>query len=73
LFGSGETSPSGQKVLDALFRMLPSNPRCALLETAAGFEPNSYQVIGKVSEFLQKSLQNYQPQVEIVRRRPRPA
>jgi cyanophycinase-like exopeptidase len=71
LFGSGETSPSGQKVFDALFRLLPPNPRCALLETAAGFEPNSYQVIEKVGEFLQKSLQNYHPQIEIVRARNR--
>jgi cyanophycinase-like exopeptidase len=71
LFGSGETSPSGQKVFDALFRLLPPNPRCMLLETAAGFEPNSYQVIGKVREFLQKSLQNYKPQVEIIRARSR--
>ena len=71
LFGSGETSPSGQKVFDALFRQLPSNPRCALLETAAGFEPNSYHVIEKVGEFLQRSLQNYHPQIEIVRARDR--
>jgi cyanophycinase-like exopeptidase len=71
LFGSGETSPSGQKVFDALFRQLPPNPRCALLETAAGFEPNSYRVIERVGEFLQKSLQNYQPQIEIIRARSR--
>ncbi len=71
LFGSGETSPSGQKVFDALFRQLPPSPRCALLETAAGFELNSYRVIERVGEFLQKSLQNYQPQVEIIRARSR--
>jgi cyanophycinase-like exopeptidase len=71
LFGSGETSPSGQKVFDALFRLLPPNPRCALLETAAGFEPNSYRVIERVGEFLKKSLQNYQPQIEIIRARSR--
>ena len=71
LFGSGETSPSGQKVFDALFRQLPPNPRCALLETAAGFEPNSYRVIERVGEFLQKSLQNYHPQIEIIRARSR--
>lgn len=71
LFGSGETSPSGQKAFDALFRLLPSRPRCALLETAAGFELNSYQVIERVGKFLQKNLQNYQPQVEIIRARGR--
>jgi hypothetical protein len=42
-----------------------------LLETAAGFELNSYRVIERVGEFLQKSLQNYQPQIEIIRARSR--
>ena len=71
LFGSGETSPSGQKVFDALFRQLPPDPRCALLETAAGFELNSYQVIGRIGDFLQSHLQNYRPRIEIVRARQR--
>ena len=71
LFGSGETSPSGQKVFDALFRQLPPDPRCVLLETAAGFELNSYQVIGRIGDFLQSHLQNYHPQIEIIRARQR--
>ena len=71
LFGSGETSPSGQKVFSELFRQLPARPRCALLETAAGFELNSYQVIEKVGDFLHHRLQNDNPQVEIVRARQR--
>jgi cyanophycinase-like exopeptidase len=69
LFGSGETSPSGQKVFTELFRRLPAEPRCALLETPAGFELNSYKVIGRVGDFLRKSLQNHCPRVEIVRAR----
>jgi cyanophycinase-like exopeptidase len=71
LFGSGETSPSGQKVFNELFQQLPARPRCALLETAAGFELNSYQVIEKVGDFLRLRLQNYSPQIEIVRARQR--
>ena len=71
LFGSGETSPSGQKVFDALFHQLPREPRCALLETAAGFELNSYRVIERVGDFLKKRLQNYRPKVEIIRARGR--
>jgi len=71
LFGSGETSPSGQRIFDKLFRNLPSEPRCALLETPAGFELNSYQVIERVGAYLKESLQNYCPHVEIIRARQR--
>jgi hypothetical protein len=66
LFGSGETSPSGQKVFDAVLRQLPISPKVALLETPAGFELNSAQVIGRVGEFLQHHLQNYRPQIVAV-------
>jgi cyanophycinase-like exopeptidase len=38
----------------------------ALLETPAGFELNSAQVIGRVAEFFRFNLQNYRPQVEII-------
>jgi hypothetical protein len=41
LFGSGETSPAGQKIFDQTLQQLPKNPRVALLETPAGFELNS--------------------------------
>ncbi|MFM8321923.1 MAG: hypothetical protein ACKOC5_13500, partial [Chloroflexota bacterium] len=63
LFGSGETSPSGRKVFDRVLKGLPAAPRLALLETPAGFELNSAQVIGRVAEFFQQRLQNYAPQV----------
>ncbi len=71
LFGSGETSPSGRKVFDLLMRKMYPGPRVALLETPAGFELNSRQVIGRVGEFLQERLQNYQPEIDIVRARAR--
>ena len=63
LFGSGETSASGQKIFDAILRQLPQSPRVALIETPAGFELNSDRVIGRVGEFLNLHLQNYQPEV----------
>jgi hypothetical protein len=66
LFGSGETSPAGRKVFDELLRDLPPEPRLALLETPAGFELNSEQVIGRVAEFLSFRLQNFRPQVEVI-------
>jgi cyanophycinase-like exopeptidase len=71
LFGSGETSPSGRKVLDSILRTLPPKPHIRLLETPAGFELNSAQVIGKVGEFIDHRLQNYQPQVKVVPARQR--
>lgn len=71
LFGSGETSPSGQKIFDNLFRKLPDSPRVHLIETPAGFELNSDQVIRRVADFLIHNLQNYGPQVEIVPARKR--
>lgn len=71
LFGSGETSPSGRKVFDRILRDLPMRPLLALLETPAGFELNSTQVISRVGEFLEHRLQNYLPQIEIVAARKR--
>lgn len=66
LFGSGETSPSGRKVFDRLLKDLPPQPRLALVETPAGFELNSAQVIGRVAEFLRFRLQNYAPQTTAI-------
>ena len=66
LFGSGETSPSGQKIFDTVLRRMRISPSIALLETPAGFELNSARVIGRVGEFIQHHLQNYQPQVVAV-------
>lgn len=71
LLGSGETSPSGRKAFEEVFRRFDHPPRLALLETPAGFELNSARVIGRVAEFLQHHLQNYQPQIEIVPARKR--
>lgn len=72
-FGSGETSPSGQRIFNQLFKHFlnggdgkPASPRVAVLETPAGFELNSPQVAGRVAEFLKHHLQNYDPQVEVI-------
>jgi cyanophycinase-like exopeptidase len=66
LFGSGETSPSGRKVFDLLLRGLPASPRVSLIETPAGFELNSSQVIGRIADFLQHRLQGYHPRVTVI-------
>jgi hypothetical protein len=71
LFGSGETSPSGQKVFNRLLHGMPAPVRVAILETPAGFELNSEQVARRIGEFLCHRLQNYQPQVTVVPARKR--
>lgn len=66
LFGSGETSASGRKVYEWLFRRLPPPLRVAVLETPAGFQPNSAAVAEEVAEFICHRLQNFTPEVTVV-------
>ncbi|HAJ36131.1 MAG TPA: cysteinyl-tRNA synthetase [Chloroflexi bacterium] len=71
LFGSGETAPGAQKIYHALFSQMREAPRVAILETPAGFEPNSDYVAGQVAAYLQKRLQNFHPQTTVVPARKR--
>jgi hypothetical protein len=64
--GSGETSLAGGRIFEALAKNLKDTPRIALLETPAGFELNSAQVVGKVGDFMATRLQNYKPVVDVV-------
>ncbi|MBP7691185.1 MAG: hypothetical protein KA764_04680 [Anaerolineales bacterium] len=66
LFGSGETSASGSRIFQNLAVRLARPLRLAVLETPAGFEPNSAQVAGRVAEFLRARLQNEKPEVTVV-------
>lgn len=71
LFGSGEISPNGRRVYEWLFNRMASSIRVAVLETPAGFQPNSALVAEKVADFLREHLQNYRPQVTVVPARQR--
>lgn len=71
LLGSGETSPSGGAVFERLARGLDAPLCAAVLETPAGFQPNSAQVAGKVAAFLSVRLQNYAPELSVVPARKR--
>lgn len=66
LFGSGETAPAGRRVHEALMRRLRPPIRVAVLETPAGFQPNSAWVAGRLAEFIQERLQNFHPEVTVV-------
>jgi cyanophycinase-like exopeptidase len=73
LFGSGETSQVGGRVFETVAgRMdVPVPFRIALLETPAGFEPNSAQVAGNIADFLRRRLENFRPEIEVVPARKR--
>ncbi len=64
--GSGETSLAGGRIFEALARLIPPPLRVAVMETTAGFELNSPQVAGRVADFLQTRLQNYNPTIDLV-------
>jgi hypothetical protein len=71
LFGSGETSASGRKIFEHAIRAIPHEPRISLIETPAGFELNSAQVIGRVGDFIQHKLVNYGSRIQIIPARKR--
>jgi len=66
LLGSGETSPSIRKVYDWLFERMDAKIDVAILETPAGFEPNSFDVADQIGIYLKKHLQNYRPNISII-------
>ncbi len=71
LFGSGETSASGRKVWDWLFQQIEAPVHTAILETPAGFEPNSATVAGAIADFIEHRLQNYKPETSVIPARKR--
>ncbi len=66
LLGSGETMPTSGKTHEFVAKRLPANGRITILETPSGFEPNSNLVVGKIKTYLEKRLQNYELDVQLV-------
>ncbi|HSO12753.1 MAG TPA: hypothetical protein VLT51_10290 [Anaerolineales bacterium] len=64
--GSGETSLAGGRIFETLAKRINQPLRIALLETPAGFELNSSQVVGRVGDFMRTRLQNYKPVVNVI-------
>lgn len=64
--GSGETSLAGGRIFESLARQIKDPLRIALMETPAGFELNSTQVVSRVGDFMKTRLQNYKPVVDVV-------
>jgi hypothetical protein len=71
VLGSGETSPAGRKMHDALLARLPRPATVAILETPAGFQPNVDLVALKIADFIRHGLRNYDPRVLVVQARKR--
>jgi hypothetical protein len=71
LFGSGEISPSGRRVYDWVFGQLSAPVRVAVLETPAGFQPNSVLVAEKVAEYVRRHVQGRDLEVKVVPARQR--
>lgn len=66
LFGSGEILPPSGKAHEFVAKKVGDPAKIAILETPAGFEPNSPHVAGNVGEFLLRRLQNYHPEIHII-------
>ncbi len=64
--GSGETSLAGGRIFESLVHDLQGPVHIALMETPAGFELNSAQVVGRVGEFMTSRLQNYKPIIDVI-------
>ncbi len=71
LLGSGETAPTIRKVYHWLFDYLDTDIHLGILETPAGFEPNSDRVAQDIADFMEKRLQNFQPDISIIPARKR--
>ena len=71
LFGSGEASPNARRVHAAALSQLAPPIRACILETPAGFEPNSARVAGRLADFLRQRLSPFDVQVDVVPARKR--
>lgn len=71
LLGSGETAPSIRKVYHWLFERMAEPVKLGILETPAGFEPNSDKVAQNIADFMNHRLQNFKPDISIIPARKR--
>jgi len=71
LMGSGETAPGSQRIYTWLMQRLAAPVRVAILETPAGFQPNSALVAGEIAAYIERRLVNFRPAVTPVPARAR--
>jgi hypothetical protein len=66
LFGSGEVSPTGRKIHDAVFKRLgfTAGVKIGILETPSGFETNAiHGWPERLENFFRTKLKNYKPDI----------
>lgn len=66
LFGSGETSPSGIAIHRKVLGIHSSKQKIAILETPAGFQPNSNIVAEEISNIYKNNLSEFVESVDII-------
>jgi cyanophycinase-like exopeptidase len=66
LFGSGETGPTGRLACERVLARYARPVRVVVLETPAGFQPNSALVAGRVADFFRQRLPNFAPDVTVI-------
>lgn len=66
LFGSGETADSGKRILRLFLRQFPQKQKVVILETPAGFQPNSRQVAQDIADTFKKSLSEFVENIAII-------
>lgn len=57
LFGSGEAAPSARRAHTVALERIAAPVRASVLETPAGFEPNSPRVANRLAEYLRHRFQ----------------
>lgn len=66
LFGSGETTESGKAIFRKVLQGLPRGQKISILETPAGFEPNSSLVARKISDIFSFSLKEFISKIDVI-------
>ena len=64
LFGSGETARVGRRVHELLLAAHQKPVPVAVIETPAGFQPNTHVLAQDVKAFFEHSLQNFKPRCD---------
>ena len=59
LFGSGETSETGKAIHRKILSAIGEKQSVAILETPAGFQPNSYQVAKDIKDIFDTTLTEF--------------
>jgi cyanophycinase-like exopeptidase len=66
LFGSGETLDTGRKIQRNILFDLPRGQHIAIVETPAGFQPNSHTVAQVLADVFTNSLKEFIAEVTVI-------